>query len=179
MKATHYCMQREHAPPGFWQWPVELVLIDGVELESKSPTRFFQTIDAYPRSWGRLSWRVQVNKIVAGQAGLPLFRSFYPGVEWNLNCPDYRWFLSAWFRWEQHPREPRCALPARIEENTVLFSIAPIDPEFNGILYLRSRVDARDRRDILKAVRSQNEQEPASDSGVIVLDDFIDLHEPT
>lgn len=180
MKTAQCLMQREHVPPGFWPWPGdELMLVDGVELESAVPTRFFQTVDAYPRRWGRLSWRVQLNKIVEGRAGLPLFRSFYPGVEWNLHHPDYRWFLTAWFEWERRAGErgePRRASATQIDGDTVLFPIPAPDPEFDGSLYyLRSRVDARGRRGVAEAVRSQREQAETSDPAVILLDDVIDL----
>jgi len=170
-------MQREHSPPGFWQRLDDEALVDGIELESAVRTRFFQTVDPWPRSWGRLSWRIQVNKILAGRIGLPLFRTFYPGIEWNLSHPDYRWFLTAWFRWEPRSQERGQASwvsTARIEGDTVLFSIPPADPAFDGVVYLRSRVDARDQRGIAQAVRLQSEQPAPEQENLIVLDDFID-----
>jgi hypothetical protein len=187
-------MQPEYAPPGFWQWPGDQpVLVDGVELDSGVPTRFFQTVDAYPAEWGRLRWRVQLNKIVSGRPVSPAFRTFYPGVEWNLNHPDYRWFLTAWFKWEGPGpayRDPLLPRPARIEEDTVLFRIAwmpkprPLDfpdsapePDFDRPLFLRARVDARDRRRIAEALHLQPEPRAKSDSAVILLDDIIDASE--
>jgi hypothetical protein len=170
-------MSREHAPPGFWQWADELVLLDGVELESAVPTRFFQTVDASPPEWGRLSWRIQLNKVVDGRAEAPFFRTFYSGVEWNLSHSDDRWFLTAWCRWEQLAGErgtPRCVPPARIERETILFPIPPPDPGFDRPLYLRSRVDARDRRLIAEAVQSESNQPAPEDEKLILLDDFME-----
>jgi hypothetical protein len=144
------------------------------------PTRFFQSVDPHPRSWGPLHWRIQLNKIVDGRAELPLFRTFYPGVEWNLNHPDYRWFLSAWFRWEHRngALEPRSSGPLHIEGDTVVFRIPVPDPDFAGSLYLRSRVDARDRRSIAEAQHSR-EQATTRESSVILLDDVFDPDRPT
>lgn len=192
MKIGQCYMQPEDAPPGFWQWPDDQpVLIDGVELYSEVPTRFFQTVDAYPSEWGRLRWRIQLNKVVSGRAVSPVFRTFYGGVEWNLKRPDYRWFLTAWFTWEgPGPQYRQRCLPgpARIEENTALFRIAWIpkprpldlrdsaaDPDFDRPVYLRSRVDARDRRRISEAVRAQDERQAKSDSAPILLDDIIEV----
>jgi len=191
-------MQPEHAPPGYWQWPGDRpVLIDGVTLESRVPTRFFQTIDAYPGEWGRLSWRIQLNKIVSGQTALPAFRTFYPGVEWNLKHPDYRWFLTAWLKWEGPGppyRDPALPgppqIPALIKDDTVLFCFAwmpkpkpvdvpdvPPEPDFERPLFLRSRVDARDRRSIAEAVHAKPEVAAKPASGVISLDDIIEAAE--
>lgn len=170
-------MRREHAPPGFWPWSgEESALLDGVELESAVRTRFFQTVDPYPRTWGPLHWRVQLNKIVDGRAELPLFRAFYSGVEWNLNHPDYRWFLTAWFSWERRAGvlDARPSAPVRIEEDTVVFPIPVPDQEFAGSLYLRSRIDGRDRRRIAETVRSREQATPLK-SSLILLDDVLDL----
>ena len=172
-------MKPEDAPPGFWQGPGDQrVLVDGVEFESGVPTRFFQTVDKHPPEWGRLSWRIQLNKIVAGQAATPVFRTFYPGVEWNLNRADHRWFLTAWFRWEgagPHYRCPGPAGPAHIEGDTVLFRIySPPEPDHDRPLFLRSRVDARDRSRISEALQSQQELQANPDPAVIVLDDIIE-----
>jgi hypothetical protein len=191
VKVGRCSMRPEDAPPGFWQGPSDqAVLVDGVELESSVPTRFFQTADTYPSQWGRLSWRIQLNKIVAGRAVLPVFRTFYPGVEWNLNHPDYRWFLSAWFRWEgpgPQYRDPCFPPSPQIEDDTALFRLAwmtkpgslefpdsPSEPDLDRPIFLRSRVDARDRRRISEVLRSQHEPQAASDSAVILLDDIID-----
>ncbi len=184
-------VHREHSPPGFWRWPGDgPVLIDGIQLESGVPTRFFQTVDAYPSAWGNLSWRIQLNKIVSDQAVSPAFRTFYPGVEWNLNRPDFRWFLTAWFKWDgPGPQYDDAYLtgPPHVEGDTALFRIAwmpksgplaPADPgqepDFNRPLFLRSRVDARDRRRISEALRSQHDAQAKSDSAVILLDDIIE-----
>lgn len=189
MQTGQCYMEPEHAPPGFWQWPGDRpVLIDGVMLDSGVPTRFFQTVDAYPPEWGRLSWRIQLNKIESDRAVSPLFRTFYTGVEWNLHRPDYRWFLTAWFKWEgPGPQFPCLSGPAQIEEDTALFRIAwmpkprPLDlqesapePDFDRPLFLRSRVDARDRRRISAALESQHEPQAKSDSAVISIDDIIE-----
>jgi hypothetical protein len=164
-------MQPELAPPGFWRWPGDQpVLIDGIEIESRVPTRFFQTVDSYPPEWGRLNWRLALNRIVSGRAAPPVFRTFYSGIEWNLNHPDYRWFLSAWFKWEGPGPDERDALPGPIVEgDTALFAIAS-SPK---MLFLRSRVDARDRRRIAEDFRAQPEQRPKSDPGVISIDDLL------
>lgn len=183
-------MQSEQAPPGFWRGPVDRsVLIDGVELESGVRTRFFQTVDAYPSDWGRLSWRVQLNKIVSGRAAAPAFRTFYPGVEWNLNRPDYRWFLTAWFEWNgSGPRHREAELSApHVEGDTALFHFAWMprrgvagsrdavpEPDFDRPLFLRSRVDARDRRHIAEALRAEREPQSKPDPAVILLDDIIE-----
>lgn len=169
-------MRREHAPPGFWPWPAdERALLDGVELESGVPTRFFQIVDPYPRTWGPLRWRVQLNKMVDGRAELPLFRAFYSGVEWNLNHPDYRWFLTAWFRWEHSAGVPAASScgPSHIEGNTVVFPIPVPDPAFVGSLCLRSRIDARDRHRIAEAVRS-HDRPTDTEAPLIILDDVLD-----
>ncbi len=164
-------MRAEDAPPGFWQLPGDApALIDGVELESRVPTRFFQTVDAYPPEWGRLIWRVQLNKIVAGRAEAPVFRTFYPGVEWKLNLPDYRWFLTAWFKWDgsgPESREPSVAGVLKVTEDTAVFPIP------RAQLFLRSRIDARDRRRIAEALRTPPEPAPKSDPALILLDDII------
>jgi hypothetical protein len=181
MKVGQRAMRSEDAPPGFWRSPQDVVAVDGVEISSFVPTRFFQTLDATPKAWGRLSWRVQVNKIVDGRAGLPAFRTFYPGVEWNLRSGDGRWFLTAWFKWEG-PGPPDCDLPlprpARIEGDTALFPIArlpasPGEAEEVRTLVLKCRVDARDRRLVAQALRTARATEVAA-SGLIVLDDVID-----
>jgi hypothetical protein len=178
MKTAERLMHREQAPPGFWQWPgEETALVQGVEFESVTPTRFFQTVDAYPHSWGRLSWRVQVNMIVAGQCALPMFRTFYPGVEWNLNHADHHWFLTAWFRWDGRTGEQAQAhvgAPPQIEDDTAVFGI-PCDPTLTTPLHLRSRIDTRTRRSIAEALQSQAEPTVTPTHGVILLDDVIDL----
>lgn len=174
----------EQAPPGFWTGSGDRsLLIGGVEFESAVPTRFFQTLDPFPRAWGRLSWRVQLNRIVAGRAEAPAFRTFYPGVEWNLSRPGGRWFLSAWFRWEDGAppcRDPALSGSIRIDAESALFRYAwlPVagssdvpDPE--RPLFLRSRIDARSRRRIAEEVRAEREPPPA-DPGVIVLDDILE-----
>lgn len=186
-------MQPEDAPPGLWQAGDRPPFVDGVELESNAPTRFFQSVDAFPSEWGRLSWRIQVNKIVSERAASPVFRTFYTGVEWNLNRPDYRWFLSAWFHWEGPGPgyRDRCfPAPPLIDGDTALFRFAwlplsgPPDlpgsvpqPDLERPLFLRSRVDARDRRRIAEAVRSQRDIAATSDPGVISLDDIIEASE--
>ncbi len=192
MKVGQCSMQPEHAPPGFWRWSVDrAVIIDGVHLDSGVPTRFFQTLDAYPSDWGRLSWRIQLNKRESGRAVTPVFRTFYAGVEWNLNRPDYRWFLTAWFTWEgpgPQYRDPCLPGPAHIEDDTALFRIAwmpkprPLDcpdsapePDPDRPLFLRSRVDARDRRRTSEALRPRHELRTKSDSAVILLDDILDV----
>jgi len=177
-------MHPDQAPPGFWTGPDDSpVLIAGAEFESSVRTRFFQTLDPFPPAWGRLSWRVQVNRLVAGRAERPVFRTFYPGVEWNLAQPEARWFLSAWFKWEgDGPRCPDTAVTGRvrIEGDTVLFRYAWMtaagshdEPDLERPLFLRSRIDARDRRRIADELRSQREPAPAADPGVIVLDDIL------
>ncbi|HTJ26006.1 MAG TPA: hypothetical protein VMA36_07565 [Candidatus Limnocylindria bacterium] len=52
------------------------------------------------------------------------------------------------------------------------------EPDLERPLYLRSRVDARDRRRISDAVRSQAEHEEKTDAAVIVLDDLIEGEGP-
>jgi hypothetical protein len=192
VKAGQCYIRPENAPPGFWQRPDDRpALIDGVILESGVRTRFFQTVDVYPSEWGRLSWRIQLNKIVSDHAALPVFRTFYMGVEWNLDHPDYRWFLTAWFKWEgpgPHYRDPSLPPPARIENDTALFRIAWMpkrrlrdfpdaapEPDFEQPLFLRSRVDARDPRRISEALQSQRERQASSESAVISLDDIIEV----
>lgn len=191
MEVGQCSMQPEDAPPDFWQRPDDRgALIDGVVLESSVPTRFFQTVDTLPPEWGRLSWRVQLNKIVSGRAGSPVFRTFYPGVEWKLDHPDYRWFLTAWFRWDgDGPGYPDPGLPAaiRIEGDTVLFRIAwkpkpqhpestnaPPEPDLARPVFLRSRVDARERKRIAEGLRAEHETPAAPPSAVISLDDIIE-----
>lgn len=189
VKAGQCFILPEHAPPG-WQWSGDQpVLIDGVELESGVPTRFFQTIDAYPAEWGRLTWRVQLNKIESDQAVAPVFRTFYPGVEWNLRRPDHRWFLTAWLKWEgpgPRYRDPGLTVPAQVDEDTVLFRIAwmpkqrrldfpdsGLEADFEQPVFLRSRIDARDRRRIAETLLAQQRQPAKSDAAVIMLDDII------
>jgi len=176
-------MQSDDAPPNFWRAPGEsTALIDGVELESAVPTRFFQTLDAYPSEWGRLVWRVQLNKFVAGRAGSPVFRTFYPGVEWNLRCPDLHspddhWFLTAWMRWEGTGPPDRNLAPAQpavfVEAHTALFLVAQ---SLGQPVFLRSRVDARDRRQIAEAVAPAPKPPVDSGPGVLLLDDLIERH---
>jgi hypothetical protein len=190
VKVGRCSMQPEHAPPGFWPASGDRpALVDGVELDSSVPTRFFQTIDTYPPEWGRLTWRIQLNRIVAGRAALPAFRTFYTGVEWNLNRPDHRWFLTAWLRWEGPGPEHRdqcLAAPAHIEDDAALFRIAwmmkprapqrsdsPPEPDLGRPLFLRSRVDARDRRRISETLQPQSKLETKPDSAVILLDDIV------
>ena len=174
----------EQAPPGFWMGADDRsVLIGGIEVDSAVPTRFFQTLDPFPRAWGRLSWRIQLNRLVGGHAESPAFRTFYPGVEWNLNRPGGRWFLSAWFKWEDGAPPCRDLAPAvsiLAGEDIALFRYAWLpaagsaevaDPE--RPLYLRSRIDARSRRRIAEDVRAEREPPPKADPGVIVLDDVL------
>jgi hypothetical protein len=179
MKIARCLIQREQAPPGFWPWRDDSALVDGVEFESAVPTRFFQSVDAYPKDLGRLGWRVQLNRIADGRAGLPMFRTFYPGVEWNLNHSGARWFLTAWYKWERHAGEREDAQsvkPERIEGDTVWFPIVSASPNVGKALYLRSRVDARDRRAIASGIAAHNTSDASSDSALIVLDDLIDIH---
>jgi hypothetical protein len=177
-------MHPEQAPPGFWTSPGDgSALIAGVELDSAVPTRFFQSLDAFPPAWGRLSWRIQLNKLVAGRAEPPSFRTFYPGVEWNLSRSGGRWFLSAWFKWDgAGPPHTGGDLPGaiRVEDDTVLFRYAWMAaaesrdvPDLERPLFLRSRVDARDRRRIAAALRSEREPAAKPDPGLIVLDDVL------
>lgn len=176
-----FLMQSDDAPPNFWRAPGEATaLVDGVELESAVPTRFFQTLDAYPSEWGRLVWRIQLNRLVAECVASPVLRTFYPGVEWNLRRPDVqpddRWFLTAWMRWEgtgpPHYDLADAQPTVRIEANTALFLIAP---NLEQPLFLRSRVDARDRRQIAQALDPEA-QPPKGAQGVILLDDLIERH---
>jgi hypothetical protein len=161
-------MQAEDAPPGFWPWPGERdAYVDGVEIESAVATRFFQTPDRYPEKWGRINWRVQLNRLESDRITTPRFRTFYSGVEWNLRNPGGRWFLTAWVQWTgpgPDGAEPGIARPVRIEGDTILFGIGP--------LFLRSRVDARDRRAVAEALSSRDRVEP-SVPGLIVLDDVL------
>jgi hypothetical protein len=177
-------MNPEQAPPGFWPGPGDAAaLVDGVEFESTVPTRFFQTLDPFPRAWGRLSWRVQVNRLVDGRAEPPSFRTFYPGVEWNLSRPGGRWFLSAWFRWDDGaPPWGELAVPGwiRVDGETVSFRYAWLPaagsadlPDRARPLFLRSRIDARSRRRIAEELRAEREPAPKTDPGVIVLDDVL------
>jgi hypothetical protein len=177
VRAGQCYMQAEDAPPGFWQWPRDrTVLVDGVEIGSGVATRFFQTVDPYPSEWGRLHWRIQLNTLVSGRAVLPMFRTFYSGVEWNLKSPERRWFLTGWFAWEgpgpEH-REPTLPAPASIEGETALFRIAWLPKPGNNPIFLRSRVDARDRRLISEALESRNGHKAPAQRGLIVLDDII------
>ena len=183
-------MRFEDAPPEFWQRPRERAAIDGAVFESRVPTRFFQTLDALPAEWGRLSWRVQLNQFVSGEAGLPVFRTFYPGVEWNLNRGGDRWFLSAWFRWlDGGPRyrEPELPGAVRIDGDTVSFRLGWMpqpassesphtvqEPDLSRPLFLRSRVDARDRKRIAEAVEPRPARPAGAQGAVISLDDVID-----
>jgi hypothetical protein len=178
-------MHPEQAPPGFWTWPGDgPAPIAGVELDSSVATRFFQTLDPFPAAWGRLSWRIQLNKLVAGRAEPPSFRTFYPGVEWNLNRSGGRWFLSAWFRWDgagpAYAADGASPGAIRIEGDTALFRFAwmpaadsPDRPDLERPLFLRSRVDARDRRRIAEDLRSEREPAAPPDPGLIVLDDVL------
>lgn len=179
MEAGQCTMLAEHAPPGFWQRAGSSALIAGVAIESCVPTRFFQSLDAYPPEWGRLNWRVQLNKVESGHAVSPVFRTFYPGVEWNLKRPGYRWFLTAWFKWEGpgppqpvHPTGARIDEELHIEADTVLFRFAWIR-EPDSALFLRSRVDARERKRISETLRSQPARQAKAESAVIVLDDIL------
>jgi hypothetical protein len=180
VKTAQCYMQRADAPPGFWPWDgPQTALLDGAELESAVRTRFFQTVDPYPSTWGTLHWRIQLNNIVDDRVALPFFRASYPGVEWNLKHPGGRWFLTAWFKWERAGESQAYPSgPPRIEGDTVLFAIPMPDTAFDGSLHLRSRVDARDRRSIAESVRTR-EQTPTSDPTLIVLDDVIDAHRPS
>jgi hypothetical protein len=165
-------MQAENAPPGFWTGPSDRpLLVEGVELSSNVPTRFFQSVDAYPREWGRLRWRIQLNAIVDDRITSPMFRTFYPGVEWNLRAAA-DWFLTAWFTWDgpgPDAREQSALGPPIIHDDGVLFRFASTPQP----LFLRLRVDARDRRRIAEEVRAREQRERTSDSRVIVLDDII------
>ena len=140
--------------------------VDGVELESAVPTRFFQSVDAYPTEWGRLIWRVQLNLLANGSVALPVFRTFYPGVEWNLRHHERSWFLTAWLRWEGMGPPQSAAGPPSIEGDRVAFSIGP-----NA--FLRCRVDARDRRSIARSVQADTPVAPSEEPGVISLDEII------
>lgn len=186
-------MRPEQVPPGFWRWAGEQSApVDGVELESSVATRFFQTVDPCPPEWGDLSWRIQLNKFVSGRADLPMFRTFYPGIEWNLSHPDDdRWFLTAWCKWEGPGpayRDLCFPTPVQIQGDVVFFRIAWLpkakppdsprsaaEPDFDKPLFLRSRVDARDRRRIAEDLQSKPEVEHERDPSVIMLDDIIDL----
>lgn len=168
-------MRREDAPSGFWRRAHHgAVLVDGVRLFSDVPTRFFQTVDAYPPEWGRLRWRIQLNRIVDEHAVTPMFRTFYPGVEWNLQRAGSPWFLTAWLAWDgPGPRfsEPRTPAPARIDGTTALFPIARLDDDTP--LFLRSRVDARGRRAVYEALLARDQDRPPADPRLIVLDDIF------
>ncbi len=180
MHVASYLMHREHAPPGFWPWRDDVRCIEGVEFESTGPTRFFQTVDTHPRSWGRLNWRVQLNKLADDRAALPLFRTFYPGVEWKLApSADQRWFVTAWFRWDRPAGEhvEGCAgSVAAIESGVISFRIPAFDRDSGETLQLRSRVDARDRRSIADSVQSVRKSDASTKSTLINLDDVLDLH---
>jgi hypothetical protein len=171
-------MRPDDAPSGFWRRADHgAVRVDGVRLASDVPTRFFQTVDAYPSEWGRLRWRIQLNQIVADAAAAPMFRTFYPGVEWNLNRHRSDWFLTAWFAWDgPGPRFPelRTPAPARIDGDTALFHVAS---DLEKPLFLRSRVDARGRREVYEALLSRDEDRPPADPRLIVLDDIFDRTE--
>ncbi|MGH7662283.1 MAG: hypothetical protein ACRENA_15355 [Vulcanimicrobiaceae bacterium] len=160
----------DDAPPGFWQWPVtDSAQIEGVELESAVPTRFFQTLETYPSEWGRLFWRVQLNRFEDGRVSLPMFRTFYPGVEWNLNHPGGRWFLSAWFKWQGDSpdgADPSQRAAIRIEGDTVVFTL--------GQIVLRTRVDARDRKAVAESLHAHERKSEPPPQGVILLDDVVD-----
>lgn len=175
-------MHSDDAPPNFWRAAEATALVDGVEFESAVPTRFFQTLDAYPAEWGRLVWRIQLNRFVAGRADSPAFRTFYPGIEWNLRrsgmqASDDRWFLTAWMKWEgtgPPDYNPAAAQPAvRVEASTALFLVAS---NLEQSVFLRSRIDARDRRQIAQTVGSEREPSIASEEGLILLDDVIERH---
>ena len=171
-------MRPEDAPPGFPLGPPDAAAdadlhVEGVCLESVVPTRFFQQLDRYPREWGRLTWRVQLNALDGDRAAAPSFRTFYPGVEWNLRRGPQRWLLTGWLHWEgPGPQEQRDGSPCRpeLDGDTVLFRFGTLPG--GSPLYLRSRVDARDRRSIAAALRAEPET-PAPDSSVIVLDDVL------
>ena len=175
-------MHSDQAPPGFWTRPGESsALVAGAEFDSSVRTRFFQALDPFPPAWGRLSWRVQVNQLVAGRAETPAFRTFYSGVEWNLGHAEGRWFLSAWFRWEDAGppySDPAVTGRVRLDGDTVLFRYAwmpaagSLDlPDLERPLFLRSRIDARRR--IAEALRSQGEPPADTEPGVIRLDDIL------
>jgi hypothetical protein len=171
-------MRREDAPSGFWRRADGAALVDGVRLTSDVPTRFFQTVDAFPAAWGRLRWRIQLNRMDSGRVAGPMFRTFYPGVEWNLTHPAPAWFLTAWFTWEgPGPRrpEPRAPAPARIDGDTALFRIAWMPPSagLDQPLFLRCRVDARDRRRMYEARLARDQDQPPADPDLIVLDDLL------
>ncbi len=174
MNVRAYWMRPDDAPPGPWWHGADARLVHGVELRSGIPTRFFQSVDAYPSAWGRLLWRVQLNTIESDRIAQPAFRTFYSGVEWNLNHPGHCWFLTAWFRWDGPGPDAGAAstapLPA-IEGGTVLFPFA-VDAPSGAALCLRSRVDARERRHIAEAVRAEREP-PKRDATLIVLDDVL------
>ncbi|MGH7707541.1 MAG: hypothetical protein ACREM8_00380 [Vulcanimicrobiaceae bacterium] len=174
MNLSHCTISADDAPPGFWPWPAQgSALIAGVEFASAAPTRFFQRIDACPPQWGRPLWRVQINQLAAGRAAMPVFRTFYPGVEWNLRLPGARWFLSAWLKWNDPNQSNRAAgslVPVRIEGDEVLFRVADIEPQ----PFLRCRVDARERNEVSASLRAQREPPQRSDPSVIALDDLFE-----
>ena len=193
MKLEVCYMQPADAPPGFWPWPHERpVLVNGVALDSDQPTRFFQTVDACPREWGRFSWRIQLNRVVGGHAQSPVFRTFYQGVEWNLALPEHRWFLSAWFKWDglgPDYEDERASGRVQIAGDTALFRISWFpkleregvtlpEPDLKKPLFLRSRIDARARRQIYEAVRAERDASAKTESTVIVLDDIINKPKP-
>ena len=128
-----------------------------------------------------MSWRVQLNKLDAGRATLPAFRTFYPGVEWNLRAGG-RWFLSAWFRWEgAGPPYAQTDLRSapRIEGDTAVFCVSwwprpDGRPDATRPICLRSRVDARDRKTMAQSVASRSDKDDHDDRGIIMLDDLLE-----
>lgn len=175
MQPGRFRMRSEDAPPGFWAAPDLTAPVDGVRIESALPTRFFQSLDHYPPAWGTLRWRIQLNALRDDVPDRPAFRGFYPGVEWNLRGGTGVWLLTAWFAWDgPGPEADRLPpAPPRLEGDVALFPFAGGDAP----LFLRSRVDARDRRAIAAAVRSQAAA-PAPPDAPILLDDLLDGHHP-
>src|SRR5208282_2034829 len=103
--------------------------------------------------------------------------------------PDYRWFLTAWITWEGAGPpylDPNVPGPPRIDADTILFRIAWMpkppspgvpgaapEPDLERPIFLRSRVDARDRRRIAAALHAPPAPQASADSGVIQLDDIL------
>ncbi len=80
-------------------------------------------------------------------------------------------------RWEgagPPDRNLAAAQPAvAVDANTALFLVAQ---NLEQPVFLRSRVDARDRRQIAQAVGPEDEPSTNTGAGVILLDDLIERH---